>query len=814
MGWFDSDYEATGSVSFSQIAQQRRTDDSYIGELIVQNTKTGENIAANIRSEIFDLSTAKLRRYHKWGTLKGFTGSISFPESIDIASILPIMRETDDVDSIVQTKIGIASLHTKAIASMSHNGGLRLESGNTPNNNIPYIYFLEDSPSAPYVKSEYTVDDGAGGYILYFNVTDDGTPASDVNVSTNINVECIEGTGICSAVDSPTARGMTIEYLYNGYTYLYYSEDTRLLYDGTEDSGNSFAIDIMPVVSLKDASNHDAYNDGSGNTNPWFSTTRLLEQPYYLNDPDTSDMYKDRELVLDKFDVDFYEMSESIFDPVPLPDVGTPEWDGDYGKTYDTAIKNCALDRASDYEVDICAFADEQAWHDDMATSAEEQKDSIKNLTDVHFGIYASAKTLDMSNVVALFYTLQPLMGNIAVTEQYEGWSTGGDSTVKKFAFQVTAGSLKITHKFANYTYVRRSGIVAYEWEIVPTLKLKKGAHRIIEGPESKLLVTDGDPLLEVIFPGLDEADSGETDYEGNYTSTGTFSSFDGIDTCLQLRVQSEPDINGDPTYLEMRFFNMTASHTIDVLYDGTENTAQTVTVEGSLAGMDEIDYSDVVIFPITKDAVDLVPIFKRERLVRECTGIVIDGIQVVEIKWYEKGWFKVFMFVVAVFLTWLTGGASMTLYLAIQQVVIATVIAYAVAALMSNIDSPILAAIIAVVIMIYTGNLDYSSFMDMAALAVEATGTYLQKKLANDMLKLQEEAEELKREMSEAKKKLEELEDEFGINKHTAKDWILWLASLPPIEEASDWFDRVLNVDLARSDIGHLVESNIKIGL
>jgi len=223
--------------------------------------------------------------------------------------------------------------------------------------------------------------------------------------------------------------------------------------------------------------------------------------------------------------------------------------------------------------------------------------------------------------------------------------------------------------------------------------------------------------------------------------------------------------------------------------------------------------YTDVIVFPISKYSVDQMPIFMRERLARECLCLIVDGIAVQEIKWYQKGFFKVLMFIVSIAMAWWSGGATMTIS-AVVTAVLEVAIAMAVAHLLSSvIDNPLLAALIVIVAALVFGDYSNMTLMDKVGLAVEATGTYLQKKMAQDMLKLAEEAKVFQEEVSEAKKEMNKLEEESGLNHYDSKH-ILWLSTLPPYEEAEDFFSRALNRDLNTIELDTKVTVRSKLDL
>jgi len=812
MGLFSSKYKAQGSVSISQLADQRTHDDTYIGELVVANTKTGENIADNVRTEIFEGSTGHMRRYKKEGDKYGeFDAEIQLTEDYDIDIIFDVMLEDGiDPDVITEFEAGEIDTYYKSIGSISGVGGLRMNGGQvntgTPGE-LDYIYFFEDGRPEPYVTSEV---EGPTGHIV-FQVSDGvyipevppipGPAAPEVLPS-----DTTYDTGLCFGSYNETQLpgntcpdedpiGFAAQYEIGGNTYIYYTEDPRL---AVADTGLLFGFESMPVVAIQDNGN---------NEQPYYEIPQWLDPPTNtILNPDYTTLLKPRKRTTDKISVDFEKVSKSVFDPDPIPAFGSYEWNMNFGKVY-----------KDDDELQI-EYPTELDYYNSLVTDYTDMQSNIRNITDVHLGLFASVKKLDESNIVALLHTLKPLMGNInqVTNPSYNSFLTRGSAPTKDYTFKMRAGTLKIDYKIGDYSYIRRQGIVQPDYDLVPKLKKKKGKSRVLQSDidNIEIYMTDGDPIIEIMKPSTDIEASWAGD-ENDYTG-GHGWGRDPIDTFLELQVQDEADALGNPTYLEMRFWNMTAKHIVDVKRDGKYGRSFTVTVSGDLKDIDDDDYSDVVVFPLSEDGVFEVPIFKRERLVRESLCIIIDGIAVTKVKWYQRGIFKVIMFIVAVIISFLIKDPTFSLVklvAAIQTAIVATIIGAILQQLLLMIDSPILAAIVAVIAAVLLGNVDFTSFVDVAMLAVEATGTYLQKHFANKMLSLQEEYDAFKKEVNLKRKEMEALEERFGLNKHSDKDWILWLATLPPIEEANDFFARTLNTNLNELNLDSKIirESKLK---
>ena len=364
------------------------------------------------------------------------------------------------------------------------------------------------------------------------------------------------------------------------------------------------------------------------------------------------------------------------------------------------------------------------------------------------------------------------------------------DSEYGSASIDISSGSLKITHTFSGYRFGRREGVIS---SYKPTLPGSAKTYEMIitEDKKTSYCVEEGD-------------DSGD-DYDDGLGFAGGLSG-SGM---IAIAVISEPTPAGNPTYEFMEVYSPYAVHHIDVIHDGEHGTSQNVDVRGGLKGINDDDYSDVLMYPMTKNAIKYTPMFKRERLLRESMILVIDGIQVVEVKWYQKGIFQVlFMVVAAVVGCLLTACTTVALLIAgntaawtaLGTYVLTTVAAALVMkTVLSMIDNPLLAALMVVAGAILFGSIDTTNMMQMATLAVEATGTYVQKKAIQDMLKLKEEMKEFRRMANKKMRELDNKLEEAGVSLDVQDNFALNKMTMPPPGEApEDFFERVLNRDLA----------------
>ncbi|MCK5848037.1 MAG: hypothetical protein KAH01_02420, partial [Caldisericia bacterium] len=215
-------------------------------------------------------------------------------------------------------------------------------------------------------------------------------------------------------------------------------------------------------------------------------------------------------------------------------------------------------------------------------------------------------------------------------------------------------------------------------------------------------------------------------------------------------------------------------------------------------------DYKDIVIFPISYKATKKVPIFERERLMRESIILSVYSLTVIKTKWYQSGVFKAVLFVFAIIITvvapYLAGVAWKAI---ITSVVKMAIIAAVSGVILQMIDNPFIAAILVVVLAVYTMNPELASmsFEQMALIGMEAANTYVAKYYAQKMEEIQKEFEEFKEKMKAAEEELEDLQEEVGILRNDATEWVKQIAQFPPVESAEDSLSRTTDVNNAIID-------------
>ena len=820
-----SDYEAHGSISNSQLAPQRKPDDTYFGELVLKNMKTGDSVADNIRSEIFDGSTADLRMFNKKGEKYGFNTTVSFPVEYDTsgypASIENITGvPVDSISYIKRTDIQErqyqfaqysmdrsfhydSSLASPAIGSIEVSGTVKefkaLEPDNDPYGTYETIVFVDDTKEVTSIPLAGVSDDGYSAF--------------------------------------PTYIGFYAEY--RSGTEEHYMYSTSSVFIIPEDV--SHAVEFLPVVSFQDSFNYEHRNS--------------QELPYEASVPPEKYQYIRRDKTIGALGVEFAEMSRQIFSYIPPlgsrewnetygyqwsnspklqdkydtqqdffddissevnipPSMSDPEW-SDYSKSWRSNIKNCCKTREDngecsgsydnnplDSQREFCDDNPTEAdYHANLIEDKEKAAENIKNITDVHFGMFATAKLLDQENCVALYYTLTPILKEMKKSS-IDGINCRG--LIPSFLLRISgaykmnikAGSFDAKYAFTDWSMCRRYGVadpILYP-PGVKTAKFHHGDYTIDEGSSKDWNTGDTYHQRDSSFEDERPPDAftdGPTSEEG--CDQGVIAN-----NMLELRVQDRPEPGtGRAMFLELRLYNPMAEHIVDVLRDGEHGKAQTTRIFGGLNGFytadDEKPYSDVLIWPLTYKSCREVRIFRRERLIRECTIVNIGAIVVEEIKWYQQGWFKIVMVIVALVVSYFTGFAG---YAGMQAVLASAAVMGVLYVISVVVTNPILKAIISIAMIYFTGYVDTNSLLQNAALLVEAAGVVVQTKIAMDMIKLEQEMKEFRKMVNEKEKEIEKMKLEVGMDDFNA-EWMLYIASLAPTEYADDFFERTLKTDI-----------------
>lgn len=719
MGLFDSDYEFHGSVSSNQLAEQRAHDNTFYGELMMLQPVNGRNMADEIRYDIMHGVTKTLRDFRKTGEREQFFTSIGSGQPTDTVDIL-----RDVIPGIISANGSwkIINGYSQAMAEMCQNQQMLYD---VIDDQGPDVIGIANF-SSPLVrrrrveKVEPDIDNN-----LEFTLTNGGIEKSDYST---LSADTLGWFGV---VDDGKRR------------YYYISKDERLrpkFEDGRK-------IEALPIVSLQDNGNN--------------------EEPYYLLGED-HDEYIRRQNTLDALGIDFGEMSKQVFDPEPIPDLYSDDWEKDYAPTWDN---NEAIRQE---------YGTEENYQRSLVIERQEMMDTQKNITDVHVGMFCSPKTLDWSNVYAMTASLQDMLPNIpSYRDKLEPGQLVQNGGVELY---ITAGSLKITHSFERYSLERVIGKM--EDYRINNHKLKVNE----KGKVGYLVLED-----ENDFP-----DPGEPPTQPGRTPIGGVPTREGINSEIALAIKTGKTDDGRETFQILKLIGTRSSHYIDVIRDGDTGQSGAVVVEGSVVGYLDAEYSDVILFPITRTGVEATPIFKRERLMRETTIMIVSGIQVVEVEWWQKGVFKIVFFIAAVVVScYISACSTIGAYIATAGKLAIT--SLVIGKLLEEIENPFLAAIAVVVAAVITQDFKKLSLIDMAVLGVEATGTYLQKQIALEMVEKLEEFKESQKKLNEKNKELEENMEENGFDNVNNTEYILEKAIMPPLGElAEDFFERALKRDFS----------------
>lgn len=793
---------------------QRHHKDTYFGELVLLNSKTGDNIADNIRYDIMEGITAKMRLYNKKADKYEFQTKYIFPQDYDEGAYKAQMEAESgrSIETIIYGYYGDINLPEYASGRLS-----------ATNNLYRFVHevglvnaFGRVTPTTTEMSITREYINGGGN--LEYEFTDGTTWDSGHYVA---------GAG--------THTGFYAEYreANTGYVYSFFS--TSPVFANQENV--EVDASVMPVVSFQDGRNN--------------------EQPYATM-PYSDWDFERRKKILDVLGIDFEEMSKQVFPYVPpidstdweqsygwqwratpriqtkyateqdyhdqltqdiaVPVIGTKDWDRDYGRVYYDKMRDCANDveriaagqdsKLRDDQKEFCSdYPDEQTYYDDLVSDKEDADKGIKNITDVHFGFFASAKLLDEPNIVALYYTLLPILPHIVL---------GPAFGAKQYKLNLESGTLKINYAFKDWSVCRRYG-VANEILYPPGISNPKykHTHHIIKERDDEIpewTLAGSDPTYE--HTRAPNEGTGETPplEEGGSIIPAFLLGGTGY---LELRVQDRIDENGNPRYLEMRLYGPYAEHIVDVIKDGEHGKSGRVAIRGGLHNyyLDDVEkpYSDVLIWPLSYEGIREVPFFKRERLMREAMVLNIGAIQMQEIEWYEKGWFKIVMIIIALVISYFFPPAGVSMLASLLTTAVTMAVLYILSMVIEN---PILRAILQIAAMFYgqyamTGSVSFN-----AAIIAEATGTIIQATLAIQMQKLQDEIMEWRKHVNEKMEEFEEMQKLVGNDGHNAS-WMLYVSQqTPPGEEPEVFYNRTQtnSLQLPSVDLDGSVDTVVKL--
>lgn len=788
---------------------QRHITDTYFGELVLLNMKTGDSVADNIRYDILKGISARLRTYNRKGREKyGFASSYSFPiEDNKTEHINQIQADTGiPVDEIVFTKYGNVDGTTWAEGRLGITNHYHFELVEDVDTGIDY--------EQPFVNHAGVVKQVVGSYlsgnILILQVQ---APFQSVELF---------NTGY-DVLNPSTHTGYYAEYTSgnDGYRYTYYSENAVFI----PDSGATINAEVMPIIPFQDNFN----GERPYGTLPW-----ELDDYYF------------KEKMVGILGLDFFDSTLQVFPVVPdlgseewnlgygrahaeteelrnrfgsetefhdylrgevdIPAFGTTEWDADYGSTFKRMKRDCANPNVEvpDATQTVCDdYETEEDYYNSIVEDKEAAAENNANITDVHFGFFASAKLLDEANVNALYYTLLGILPHMKRSE-------GTNGSFYKMSFE--AGSFKVDYTFKEWSVCRRYGIAN-------EARFPVGGDREPKYRHSYFTIDDTNDDI----PDWDSGERGYYEHErAPYpvemppVEEGGGLDFSSFITpgYIELRVQERPEEGtGRQSYLEMRLIGPYAEHFVDVLKDGKYGRPGAVTIKGGLYNFYSDDaenpYSDVLLYPLNYEAMEKVPFFMKERLMRETMMFNVGAIEMQKLKWYQSTWFKVVMIIVALVISYFYPPFALTGF---QNVLLTAVTMTVLQIAALFIDNPILRAVVQLAALYYGQVASTGSFSFNPAMIVEATGTALNAALAMKFQKLQEEMEEWRKTYQEQLEEFKEMEKSVG-NGNIDGEFMLYLASLtPPGETPEDFFSRTLSSEVPSTDLAATLDLTLKL--
>ncbi len=797
-----ADYKVHGSISVNQITPQRKWDDSYFGELVLRNMRTGENVAQNVRDDIFEGNTAKMRRFKKRGTKYGYTARLNFPASVPIDELKQFIKDDTGrtVSSLLNTQYNDILLTQLEFARYSMTRNLYLE------NLYGSMGGMEEWGTNKLIDRFAKSDTaGTGTWMVAFYYTD----ASWEETTIPWDVSYSGGKH----------PGFYTQYVSGGRTYYFYSADPKY----HRSSGASEETDIYPIISLQDDGNFEfpyescfgpEHQENINRAKPlkgygidWEPLSRQIfgfipdygslewNQTYQRKWAGSAKLKR-------KFNTSL-KYHADLSAEVDVPGFGTDKWKKSYAKTYNNLMKACSTSGATQEQLEFCVDnPTEWEYYVGLIKDKEEAKDNSANITDVHIGVFASAKKLDQESALALLYTMKPILPKM-------------QPDVDGYHMSLVAGSLKIVYHFKEWSLCRRYG-VANPIRYPPGVKNPKIKHAdfTIEDqyfPDFK--VGDNYDEIDTTYGEMREPNpivdpnSGPTqaqidNMEDGYVIVDETAEPTGY---IELRVQVEKDDKDRPRFLEMRLIGPTAQHLVNVQRDGEHGKSGSVVLVGGLGGFYSADadkpYSDVLVYPISYAASREVRFFRRERFRRECTMVIIGAIKMEKIKWYQTGLFKVVMIIGALALSFFFPPAGMTGLAAVASSAAMMAVLFVVSSL---VDNPWLKAILSVALAVMVGYIDTNSIVDVLsnpALWIEASGTMVTAYIADEMIKLQEEMKEFREMVNRKQKELDEMQKEVGMDDYNA-DWMRYVASLAPVESPQTFHERALKTDVFESEL------------
>ncbi|MHA2023479.1 MAG: hypothetical protein ACTSWQ_07435, partial [Candidatus Thorarchaeota archaeon] len=513
MGIFDSDYKPHGSVSNQQLAPQRRFADTFFGELVVANTRSGDSVADNVIEDILEGNTARMRMFNKKGKKYGFQANFIFDAYVSEADQLALMitLANHPVDSIVNGVWAVATTRQKDIAEFSQNDDFQeeaLDSLAFPGTacvarmmiagvltSIQDMYDVTSPTSGAYTVNELT-------FLL-----DDGSVYS-TGATTLTEPSPLASGGSLTQPSQEGAKGFYATYMSGTKMYHFYSEDEGFNSEN-ETTSTKIAAEIYPIISLQDNWNGEKPYETLPWADPrWEARDRTMKRlgmdftetsrqifswipPFGLWEWDATygNQWKQTPKLKSKYSTE-QEYHDFLSKEVGVPAMTDPEWSG-YAKMWEGKKKECAKKAANpsyellDGDAEFCAdYPTEESYHASLVEDKAKAGENVANITDVHFGIFATAKLLKESNIVALYYTLAPMLKYMNKTpsdldenqdnDGFNDWDYSDDSGYSNnagdlnglvqngdptYTMRIETGSFNVKYQMSDWSMCRRFGV-------------------------------------------------------------------------------------------------------------------------------------------------------------------------------------------------------------------------------------------------------------------------------------------------------------------------------------------------------------------
>jgi len=232
--------------------------------------------------------------------------------------------------------------------------------------------------------------------------------------------------------------------------------------------------------------------------------------------------------------------------------------------------------------------------------------------------------------------------------------------------------------------------------------------------------------------------------------------------------------------------------------------------VAGSAQIGSSIDTDNLAYFPVDLNILKEMSGVHRLR-VAEISWIFVTNagrVDVIKIRWYQTGIFKLVTFVIIVVIAYYNPVLGAKLFTA-------WMVSMAVQMVLMQISDPKLRAAIQIaliVLAIYTGNLELATTADKLMLAVNAASIYNEYNLSVALAKLESDYNDFMSDSESALKEIEDLRAQLGLDEHTDIRSLLFLKQV--VETPESFFGRTLGTDttLASLDLDSKIDTNVTL--